>query len=227
MKNIKIIIAGNNYLLRKGLESVINDCVDFELITEAQQKDELFEKLKLYQTSVLIIDFSNSFFKTEIIIQLKKKYPSLNLLGINTLQAKNAISQALELGVVNYLLTDCDKDEITEAIYKTASEEKFLCGQIVNTMLTDKQDFSENIPSTSFCNGVNITDRELDIIKCVAEGFSNKEIAEKLFLSTHTVTTHRKNIMCKLGINNTAGIVLYAVREELISPNKFLFSSEN
>ncbi|MEO6882652.1 MAG: response regulator transcription factor [Bacteroidia bacterium] len=227
MKKIKIVVAGSNYLLRKGLESVIADCSDFEWMTEAQNKEELLEKLKLYPTSILIIDFSTPSFKIEIIQQIKKKYTSLHVLAINTLESKNAISKALEQGVISYLLTDCDKEEITEAIYKTASGEKFLCGQIVNAMLSDKKEDPENFPSTSFCSGINITDREMEIIKCVAEGYSNKQIAEKLFLSTHTVTTHRKNIMSKLGINNTAGVVLYAVREQLISPNKFLFSSEN
>ena len=73
----------------------------------------------------------------------------------------------------------------------------------------------------------NISERELEIIKLIAEGYINKEIADKLFISNHTVNTHRKNIMQKLGINNTAGIVLFAVKEGLVSPNDFLFSSKS
>jgi DNA-binding CsgD family transcriptional regulator len=71
---------------------------------------------------------------------------------------------------------------------------------------------------------VNISERELEIIKLIAEGYTNVEIAEKLFLSPHTVNTHRKNILQKLGINNTAAIVMYAVKTNLVSPNKFLFA---
>jgi DNA-binding CsgD family transcriptional regulator len=66
------------------------------------------------------------------------------------------------------------------------------------------------------CKGLNISQREGEVIKLVAEGFTNKEIAEKLFLSPHTVLTHRKRIMAKLGIGNTAGLVMYAIRENLI-----------
>lgn len=95
-----------------------------------------------------------------------------------------------------------------------------MCGKIVTDIL---QDATET--TTSTCEGLNISEREMEIIKLVAEGFSNKEVADKLFLSTHTVTTHRKNIMNKLGVNNTAGLVLFAVRENLISPNHFLFAS--
>ena len=77
------------------------------------------------------------------------------------------------------------------------------------------------------CSQLNISEREVEIIKLIAEGFINKEIADKLFLSTHTVNTHRKNIMSKLGVNNATGIVIFAVRERLISPNDFLFSSKH
>ena len=68
-------------------------------------------------------------------------------------------------------------------------------------------------------------EREAEIISLVAEGMTNKQIAEQLFLSAHTVITHRKNIMNKLGLNNTAGLVLFAIRQNIISPNKFLFSN--
>ena len=77
-----------------------------------------------------------------------------------------------------------------------------------------------------FCD-VLISKRESEIIVLISEGFTNTQIAEKLFLSSHTVNTHRKNIMSKLGVKNTAGIVMYAVKMNLISPNKFLFTSES
>ncbi|MGZ4158606.1 MAG: response regulator transcription factor, partial [Bacteroidia bacterium] len=126
-------------------------------------------------------------------------------------------------GVTSHLLKDCDEDEIVEAIYKTAKGEQFMCGKIVTNILEVKPEAAFE----SSCEGLNISDREMEIIKLIAEGFSNKEVADKLFLSTHTITTHRKNIMNKLGVNNTAGLVLFAVRENLVSPNHFLFSAAN
>ena len=76
------------------------------------------------------------------------------------------------------------------------------------------------------CAPVSISEREMEIIALIAEGFTNQEIAEKLFLSSHTINTHRKNIMAKLGVKNTAGIVMYAIKAQLVSPNKYLFSSQ-
>ena len=75
------------------------------------------------------------------------------------------------------------------------------------------------------CEPISLSEREQEVIKMIAEGYTNAQIAEKIFLSNHTVNTHRKNIMRKLGVNNTAGIVMYAVKTQLVSPNKFLFTS--
>jgi DNA-binding CsgD family transcriptional regulator len=77
------------------------------------------------------------------------------------------------------------------------------------------------------CLPVILSERENEIIKHIAEGQTNIQIAENLFLSNHTVNTHRKNIMSKLGVKNTAGIVMYAVKTQIVSPNKFLFASDN
>ena len=73
------------------------------------------------------------------------------------------------------------------------------------------------------CDGIPVTEREIDIIRGIAEGLSNKLIADKLNLSTHTVNTHRKNIMNKLGVNNTAGIVMFAVKNQLLETNFNLY----
>ena len=85
----------------------------------------------------------------------------------------------------------------------------------------------EYIDDVFSCEAVIISKRECEIITLIAEGFTNQQIAEKLFLSSHTVNTHRKNIMAKLGVKNTAGIVMYAIKTNLTSPNKFLFTADN
>ena len=104
---------------------------------------------------------------------------------------------------------------------------------IINTELFHDKIIEERLkfnPQQAFkntCAELNISEREVEIIKLIAEGFINKEIANKLFLSTHTVNTHRKNIMSKLGVSNATGIVIFAVKEKLVSPKDFLFSSKH
>ena len=137
---------------------------------------------------------------------------------------KNNLNKVLQSGITSYLLKDCDKTEILEAVNSTIKGEKFICGKIVSYLTAEK----EIVPTNSFikslgCDGMSVTDREIDIIRGIAEGLSNKLIADKLKLSTHTVNTHRKNIMSKLGVNNTAGVVMFAVKNQLLETNFNLF----
>jgi DNA-binding NarL/FixJ family response regulator len=222
MQKIKVTIADSNFLSRKGLAVLLNECPDFSLLAEALSTSDLVNQAKFYQPDLIVIDYESANFSIEGLVQVVKKYPNTNLLAITDFKSNAMIAKALNAGVKSHLLKDCDQDEIIEAIYKTAIGEQFMCGKIVSAVLDEKGPAA--IASYN-CDGINISEREMEIIKCIAEGLSNKEVADKLFLSTHTVTTHRKNIMAKLGVNNTAGLVLFAVRENLISPNHFLFSA--
>ncbi len=222
MQNIKVTIADSNFLSRKGLAVLLAESVDFSLVAEALSTSDLVNQSKFYKPDLIVIDYESTNFSIEGLVQVVKKYPNTPLLAITEFKSNALIAKALNAGVKSHLLKDCDQDEIVEAIYKTAKGEQFMCGKIVSAVLDEKGPAA--IASYN-CDGINISEREMEIIKCIAEGLSNKEVADKLFLSTHTVTTHRKNIMAKLGVNNTAGLVLFAVRENLISPNHFLFSA--
>jgi DNA-binding NarL/FixJ family response regulator len=223
MPKIRIIIADSHFLSRKGLSVLLNENKDFIILSEALSSSELVSQSRLYQPDLIVIDYTSANYSLESLQQISKKFPSAKLLAITDVQPNAVISKALNTGVTSHLLKDCDQDEIIEAIYKTANGEKFMCGKITSAVLDEK---SSAVTEYS-CEGLNVSEREMEIIKLIAEGCSNKEVADKLFLSTHTVTTHRKNIMNKLGINNTAGLVLFAVRENLVSPNHFLFSANN
>ena len=223
MEKIRITVADSHFLSRKGLVVLLNENSDFTLLAEALSTSDLINQSKFYKPDLIIIDYTSINFSLEGLQQIVKKYPKAKLLAITELQSNEIISKGLKIGITSHLLKDCDQDEIVEAIYKTVKGEKFMCGKIANAILHEK---SMNVSEYS-CQGMNISEREMEIITLIAEGYSNKEVADKLFLSTHTITTHRKNIMNKLGVNNTAGLVLFAVRENLISPNHFLFSSTN
>lgn len=222
MAKIKILIADNSYLIREGLRSIINSTKEFKLVGEVEKAEGIAENILLHQPDVLVIDYTSPFFSIHDIYLIHQKFPATNILAITNPENKTTISQAIENGVVSYLLKDCSKDEIIEAIQNTAKGQKFFCGKILDIVLKDKEVvFSEKIS----CDGIKLSAREVEIIQLVAEGMSNKEMANRLFLSVHTITTHRKNIMSKLGVNNTAGLVMFAIRQNLIEQNKFLFAS--
>ena len=149
--------------------------------------------------------------------QIKKQFKSLHILAISGMLPKEDISLLLNSGVTSFLLKECDKQEICDAIDNSQNGTRFLCGQIIDILMAEDSSVpAKTIRKKNSCEGFAISDREIEIIKHIALGLSNKQIADKLFLSFHTVHTHRKNIMQKLSVNNTAGVVMFAVKNNLL-----------
>ena len=147
-----------------------------------------------------------------------------NILAITNEQSALTIVSAIKAGVKSYVKKSCSIQEITDAVHATSEGEAFFCGQILEAIQLESIDLEE-IDSEKFtCEPIKLSNRELEVIRYISEGYTNALIAEKLFLSSHTINTHRKNIMAKLGVNNTAAIVMYAVKSKIISPNRFLFN---
>lgn len=225
MERIKIVVAGDNYLFTKGMECLIEESPLFDLAGTVLNEAELIDRLCDKKVDVLAIDVSSIGWSEDILKRVMKYAPEMKILAFNTVQQRNIVSMILGNGVTSYLLLCCDKAEITEALVKTSRGERFLCGKVLdvligaNALQTGGAELDKGCPLYNVCGGVNISEREMEIIRYVSEGLSNQEIADKLFLSVHTVNTHRKNIMGKLGISNTAGLVMYAVRNQLVATN--------
>jgi DNA-binding NarL/FixJ family response regulator len=219
---ITLLVAEPVYLVRKGLTSFIADHVDFELVESVSAVPDLLQAMSLHLPDVLITDPKQFSEGVHLLRRIRAEFPLTGILIISDPANPAEITAALDSGATSFLLKECDEGEITEAIYHTSRHKSFLCGKILERLTFPRQE--SHLQTEGACNGLNVTEREIEIIRHVAEGLSNKEIAEKLFLSPHTINTHRKNIMHKLQINNTAGLVLFAVRNDILGPNKFLFS---
>ena len=228
MAKTKLLVADNSYLIRQGIRSIVEEVKDFSLVGEADTAISLTEKLIITCPDVLIIDYTSTYFCTDDISVIKMQYPSINILAITNKNIKSIISKAFQDGVTSHLLKDCGKEEIIEAIRNTAKGQQFLCGKIVDIIIKENTDEASIAQQTKVsCDGIKVSTREIEIIQLVADGLSNKQIADKLFLSVHTITTHRKNIMSKLGVNNTAGLLMFAIRENIIGSEKFMLASQN
>lgn len=220
----RIIIADTNQLIRTGLTALLSSYSDFELLGEASSEQQLLEMVQNFPTDVVLIDFAARNFSIDTVKRITRNYPRIRMVAITGEQTGITIVNALRAGVCSYIKKDCDINEIVESIRETSSGGRFFCGQILETLRKENIDVNDMDIKEFGCEAINISERELEIITLIAEGYTNVEIAEKLFLSPHTVNTHRKNILQKLGVNNTAAIVMYAVKTNLVSPNKFLFA---
>ena len=224
---MEIAIADSNELIRLGLRVLLNTELQVTIVGEANRSCELLELLGAFDVDVVIIDFTSSGFDINDLSQIKRNFPNVGILAVTPDQSAQVLVDALRSGITSYVKKDCSFPEIIEAVNETKNGNMFFCGQILETISEANLDV-EDIDIDAFsCEAVVISKREGEIITFIAEGYTNTQIAEKLFLSAHTINTHRKNIMSKLGVKNTAGIVMYAVKSNLISPNKFLFTSES
>ncbi|MBI3509870.1 MAG: response regulator transcription factor [Bacteroidetes bacterium] len=218
-----ILIAQSNYLVKEGLKSLIISDKSLLLSGEASNGDELSRIALAGKPDVIIIDHLDPAFGISTLRRIISESPSTRFLTISEKPSRWMLADAMSTGITSYLLRDCEKDEILDAVHATAKGEKFFCGKILSSVV--KNNGEEISAETISCDGLRISDREAEIISFIAEGLTNKEIADKLFLSTHTITTHRKNIMSKLGVNNTAGLVLFAIKNNIVTPNHFLFNT--
>ena len=207
---IDILIANNNPISAEGLKTIIQSKLGNRVLGVVSSITELEHQSKRYFPNLIVIDYASESFGVDAIKKIKSLYKDTKVLAITEQLPKQTIHTALKTGVDSYLLDDCLKPEIIEAITETNNGKQFYCGHVID-ILGEGED-NELIG----CEGISLSEREIEIIKLISDGLTNKEIADDLFLSTHTVNTHRKNIMNKLGIKNTAGIVIYAVKENII-----------
>ena len=223
---MQLILADSNEFVRVGIRSILNSKLDVEIVGEAKSNAGLLEMLHSFPTDVVVIDYTSPGFDIDVLLEIRNNYPKTFVLAITPEQSAQVLVDALKAGITSYVKKDCSISEILDAVVETGKGNKFFCGQILETIQEANLNV-DDIEDVFSCEAVLISKRECEIITLIAEGNTNQQIADKLFLSGHTVNTHRKNIMAKLGVRNTAGIVMYAVKTNLISPNKFLFTADN
>jgi len=211
METVNVVIADSSELIRIGLKAIFVQSDFISIVGEANSNNELKELATTRTPDIIVVDYTSKDFDIRVIPEVIQHLPT--------------VFDALRSGVTSYVKKDCSAQEITESVIETAAGKKFFCGQILERIREEKINVDDIDFEQLSCEPILLSEREQEVIKMIAEGYTNAQIAEKLFLSNHTVNTHRKNIMRKLGVNNTAGIVMYAVKTQLVSPNKFLFTS--
>lgn len=190
------MIADNQALTREGIKATLANIVDINIIGTAAYAIELEQLLITCKPRVIILDPNyNQRFTTADIKNIKLKHSNSQVLVLSNRQSREEIQTLIDLGVKNYVFKECSREELIHAIYSAAKGEQFFCKNTFQTLFGNKllPEKDENIPQLS--------SRETELIHLIAEGLTNKEIADKLFLSVHTIKTHRKNIIKKVGFS--------------------------
>jgi DNA-binding NarL/FixJ family response regulator len=208
----KVLLADAQFLIRFALKELLKETNTFLVIGEAGNEAELNRLITKTPPDIIVIDYNQpGFFSIESIKYLIDQHPTIELLVISSDENKENIYDVINSGVLRFLTKKCDAHEINEAFRAIIRGEKFFCSSIFNFIF--EMSFSQNSYSS---NPLPLSARELEIVQLIAKGLIAKEISKKLNLSTHTVYTHRKNIMEKLKLKRSSELVLFAINKGLL-----------
>ena len=218
MKKIRVLLAEDHTIVRKGLRSLLEREATIEVVGEAQDGREAVVRVQQLRPDVVILDITMPELNgLEATHQIKRSNPEVNVLILSVHGSEEYVFQALSAGASGYLVKKAAPDELVTAIQAVYRGEPFISPFISGRILQDQVRRTKITPE-EFRVYEKLTHREKEILQLVAEGRSNREIAGLLFLSIKTVQTHRANLMDKLGIRSTAELTQYAMRRGLIDP---------
>lgn len=223
---IKVLIADSNDIALNGLRAILSKVKGVEITGEVRDEASLVEHVHIFRPDIIVIDYTVCGFSIDTIISVRRDFETPKFVAVTPEQSAQTLVDALRAGISSYIKKDCDVSEIMDSVVETYNGNRYFCGQILESIQKANIDVEDLSDDAFSCEPLILSERELEVIKLIAEGNTNQQIAEILFLSAHTVNTHRKNVMAKLGVKNTAGIVMYAVKTNLVTPNKFLFAAQ-
>jgi DNA-binding NarL/FixJ family response regulator len=221
MKPIKIIIAHSQPDFARKYHSWIHPPDQAKIVAVTFCVADLLQSLAKQDFNIVVLD-ANLFGADymELTKQIKHKYPKLNILLLADTLKTSLLMDAFQAGISGYLQKSCTLQEIQEAISTLSKGENYLDDHFANELSRQYRAFFNKISAARLHLESNIlSDREKEVLTLIAEEYSNSEIAEKLFISPSTVETHRKNLIRKLGVRNSLGLVKHAFRNGLINLN--------
>lgn len=212
-EKINLLIVDDHPLVSDGIRMMLQD-VDYIAITAtARNGKEALEILQGEEVTILLLDISLPDINgLELCTQIRKQYPSIYILGLTSTNEAGIISSFLKNGGNGYLLKNMERNELIEAIDSVLNNKVYLSKAANEKILEQFQNIQKAMDSVPL-----LTRREKEILQLVNEGLSSPQIAERLYLSQFTIETHRKNLMQKIGVNNTASLLKKARDLQLLS----------
>ena len=212
---VRILIADDHKILREGLKSLLEKQPEFAVVAEAQDGLSAISAAKKHKPDIAILDIGMPDLNgIEVTRRIRSEMAETRVIALSMHADRRFVMGILEAGANGYLLKDSAFAELITAVTAVAKGKMYLSPSIAETVVKNSL---EKLDRKEEGSSVLLSGREREVLQMIAEGKSTKEIALKLFVSTKTVETHRKQIMDKLNIRTVAGLTKYAIREGLTS----------
>jgi two-component system response regulator NreC len=212
---IRVFITDDHEIYLEGLSLLLGKQNGIEVIGTATTGKELLDQVKDLQADILLLDvYLPDLGEEEILQQIRAIRPDLRIIYLTLLRGTRYIHKLSKYNIQGYVLKNASLDELMQALKVVQEGGSFFSKDI---HIGDRdEDFRNTITIEDKQIDEILSRRELEVLRLICKEYSNAEIAEKLFLSVSTVETHRKNLIAKLGVNNTVGLVKFALRNNLI-----------
>ena len=208
---IRILITDDHPIVREGLRIILGTYQDMTVVGEAANGIEALHMIPLCNPDVALVDISMPGMSgIELIGRIRAEHPQLPMLVLSMHQEEQFAVRALKLGASGYLTKDCAPEQLAEAIRKVVEGGRYITPGVADALASSIMPAQAETPHQTLSN------REFQIFRMLAGGQSVNDVAHALSLSANTVSTHKRRLMDKLGIDNNAGLVRYAVSHQLI-----------
>ncbi|MEW6046079.1 MAG: response regulator transcription factor [Bacillota bacterium] len=213
-ERIRVVVADDHTIVREGLVMILRSAPDIDVVGEASDAEQAIAMVEKLQPHVVLMDISMPGISgLEAIRHIRRNFPQVKVIALTIHETEDYIVHALRAGVHGYLVKRAAAQELLSAIRAVIRGESYLHPAIVKVVLNDYLQRLEHGQEEPV-----LTEREREIVRLIAEGYKNREIAQRLNISLKTVETHRANIMQKLNISDRVQLVRFAIRTRLIEP---------
>ncbi|MBI9056870.1 response regulator transcription factor [Labilibaculum sp. DW002] len=211
MTEYKIMIVDDHKMFRSGLRFLLNNVPKIEIVGEASNGKEFLEMAENTQIDIVLMDINMPEMNgIEATREALKRYPDMKVIVLSMHGEEEYYDQMLDAGVKGFLLKNSDADELISALEAVMAGKSYFSQELLVDILDQKRLQKLKIET------VKLSQRELEVLKLICDGYSNAEIAEELFISQRTVDRHRSNLLSKTSCKNSTSLVMYAVKNKII-----------
>lgn len=216
---IKIVIAEDHTIVREGLRALLNADPEFEVVGEVEDGREAIRSIDTFTPDLMLMDLSMPRLNgMDAIREIKKQRPSIKIIVLTVHKTEEYVLASLEAGADGYILKDATHAELSICIRHVLKGKRYLSPEVSDKVIDGYLDGKKGIKEETAWD--KLTQREREILKLIAEGYKNREIADYLYISVKTVEKHRANLMGKLDLHSASELTAFAIEKGLVSGRK-------